>query len=391
MKKTVVVAQTLFLMLNFILSAYAQEIQVTAAVMEMEAKEGVSPGVVFMLSDYLRTQLVNTAKFTIVTRENMEQILKEQQFQMTGCTSQECLIQMGQLLGVRKIFTGTIGKIGSTYLINVKIIDVQSGQIEKAETEECAGCEEDSLLISLRNIASKIAGLSALEKVPQRIIKEEKTKKGYAVSFDTLLYQSSFTPPVQQKLRDAIGWYKACATWVPLGLIPYAYFVTPVGGLICGANGDGTLNETLKLSNVKTVEQLLEGSGFPGSAQFEIKEAIGWYKACEGWAVAGTVFEAMYWVGLVLQISSFQYNYAYYSYNSGLYVAGSILSGAGGWGMWIISPIGGWICGAQGDEHLKKALDAYNFNVSEDSNGSGFLPYFTLKVDQINLGFCQTF
>ena len=62
--------------------AYAQEQKTTAAVMDLEAKEGVSAGAASMLSDYLRTQLVNIDKYTIVTRENMEEILQEQQFQV---------------------------------------------------------------------------------------------------------------------------------------------------------------------------------------------------------------------------------------------------------------------------------------------------------------------
>ena len=110
----------IFQLLTFNLSA--QETKITAAVMDLEAKEGISAGVVSSITDYLRTQLVNTGKFDFVTRENMEQILKEQQFQLSGCTSQECIVQVGQLLGVRKMFTGSIGKVGDTYLVNLRII-----------------------------------------------------------------------------------------------------------------------------------------------------------------------------------------------------------------------------------------------------------------------------
>ena len=122
--------------------AFAQETKTTSAVMDLESQEGVSQGVSKIISDCLRTHLVNTGKFIIVTRENMEQILKEQQFQLSGCTSNECVVQVGQLLGVRKMFTGSIGKVGATYVINLKIIDMQSGKIERAETEQCAECKE---------------------------------------------------------------------------------------------------------------------------------------------------------------------------------------------------------------------------------------------------------
>jgi len=58
------------------------------------------------------------------------------------------------------MFSGSVGKIGQTYQVDLKIYDVESGQIEKAECEICQKCEVDALYISLRNIAYKISGLS---------------------------------------------------------------------------------------------------------------------------------------------------------------------------------------------------------------------------------------
>lgn len=144
------------LLIIFSFNCYSEEMKTTAAVMDLQAEEGVSASVSRMLSDYLRTLLVNTNEFTIVTRENMEQVLKEQAFQLSGCTSQECIVQVGQLLGVRKMFAGSIGKVGQTYQINLKVIDIESGKIEKAETELCPKCEEDNLYTSLQSIVRKI-------------------------------------------------------------------------------------------------------------------------------------------------------------------------------------------------------------------------------------------
>ena len=156
----------------FAVTACGQETKPSAAVMDLEPKEGISAGVVSSISDYLRTQLVNTGKIDIVTRENMDQILKEQKFQLSGCTSQECIIEAGKLMGVRKMFTGSIGKVGTTYIVNLKIINVESGKIEKAETEECASCAEEALLVSIRNIANKITGGQVQPEVSSEVEKE---------------------------------------------------------------------------------------------------------------------------------------------------------------------------------------------------------------------------
>ena len=97
--------------------AYAQGTKTTAAVMDLEAREGVSKNDAITLSNYLRSQLFKTQKFTIVTRENMEEILKEQKFQYEGCVSKECVVSAGKLLGARKMLFGSIGKLKNTYLI----------------------------------------------------------------------------------------------------------------------------------------------------------------------------------------------------------------------------------------------------------------------------------
>ena len=141
----------------------AKDEKVTAAVMELEAREGVSEGMAVALSDYLRTQLFSIRKYTIVTRENMESILKEQQFQYKDCTSRECVIEVGKLLSVRKMFAGTVGKMGNTHLITLRIIDVESGKVENSAEEQCGSCPEDALLSSVTNISYKIVGLAPPE------------------------------------------------------------------------------------------------------------------------------------------------------------------------------------------------------------------------------------
>jgi tetratricopeptide (TPR) repeat protein len=166
MKKTFL----LLLLMFFPLIAPAQDAKTTAAVMDLESGEGISKGTAMSLSDYLRTQLVNTSMYTIITRENMEEVLKEQQFQLSNCTSQECIVQVGKLLGARKMFAGSIGKVGTTYLITLRIIDVESGKIEKAETEKCTECAEDALIKSIKNIVEKIIESTSKEEQSENIL-----------------------------------------------------------------------------------------------------------------------------------------------------------------------------------------------------------------------------
>ncbi|OIN97590.1 hypothetical protein AUJ66_02585 [Candidatus Desantisbacteria bacterium CG1_02_38_46] len=198
----------------------AQEPKTTAAVIDLQAEEGVSQSVARMLSDYLRAQLFNTQKFIMVTRENMEQILKEQQFQLAGCTSEECIVQAGQLLGVRKMFTGFVGKVGTTYLITLKIIDVESGKIDRVETEECDKCEESALLISIKNITNKIIGAPAI------ITKKTEIPKGYAYetkwgihtcgAVGQIAYEAAIWPAILTSYYCWVPYWRINGGWSPI-------------------------------------------------------------------------------------------------------------------------------------------------------------------------------
>ncbi|MBI4669788.1 MAG: hypothetical protein HY747_11535 [Elusimicrobia bacterium] len=73
------------------------------AVMDFDSR-GLSDIETGAVTDFFRSALVNTNAFVVVDRGNMEKILTEQKFQQTGCTTEECAVQMGKILNVEKIF-----------------------------------------------------------------------------------------------------------------------------------------------------------------------------------------------------------------------------------------------------------------------------------------------
>lgn len=142
------------------------------AILDLEPID-VEGSMVKVLSDYLRTALAKTEKFTVVVREDMDVILKEQGFQLSGfCTQTECAVEIGQLLGAEKLFIGTLGKVGDTYSTTLKLFDVETGKMERSETELCKKCSKDELFISAENLARKMVGEPVIERP-----KKKKKKK----------------------------------------------------------------------------------------------------------------------------------------------------------------------------------------------------------------------
>lgn len=86
----------------------------------------------------------------------MNEILKEQGFQLTGCTSSECLVEAGQLLNVEQMLGGSVGKIGNTYTIEIRLIDILTGKILAMATEDIEGKIDDVLKIGISNAVFKL-------------------------------------------------------------------------------------------------------------------------------------------------------------------------------------------------------------------------------------------
>ncbi|MFP4522363.1 MAG: CsgG/HfaB family protein [Fibrobacterota bacterium] len=128
------------------------------AIIDMDAR-AVSENEALSITDELRTQVHKTRKFKVIERNRMQEILKEQGFQQSGaCTSNECMVEMGQLIGVEKIITGSIGKVGTLFILSVRLIDVGTGEIIKDVTEKHKGAVEDLVLTAVQSIAEKLAG-----------------------------------------------------------------------------------------------------------------------------------------------------------------------------------------------------------------------------------------
>ncbi len=91
---------------------------------------------------------------------------------MSGVTSTDQAAEIGRLLNVSKIMVGSVTKLGQTFVINTRIVDVQSGVVTLAEASECRGGEEQ-LPTAITELALKISYKVGLEGSIIRIQGEE--------------------------------------------------------------------------------------------------------------------------------------------------------------------------------------------------------------------------
>ena len=146
----------------FLLSAVlaqSNQAKPTAAVLDFEGS-GITNQEAQVLTERLGSELVNTNVMIMVERNQMSEIMGEQGFQQSGCTTAECAAEIGALLGVQKMITGSFGKIGNTFTIEARMFSVESGETEKSVSKTYKG-EVDGLLPQIQVVAWELVGLQA--------------------------------------------------------------------------------------------------------------------------------------------------------------------------------------------------------------------------------------
>ena len=113
----------------------------------------ISDGEVNALTDRLRAELFKTKHFKVIEREMMQEVLKEQGFQQSGCTTDECMVEIGRLIGVEKIIGGSISKVGDIYSVSARMVDVETGEIENTEVYDHSGKIGELLTNGMRMVA----------------------------------------------------------------------------------------------------------------------------------------------------------------------------------------------------------------------------------------------
>lgn len=152
MKKSVLL---LSLFVIFIPISAISEEKMKIAILDLKPV-GVSAKISGIISNMLRTDLINTGKYTVIERTQMKEILGEQGFQQTGCTDQECAIQIGKLMSARKILIGEVSSMKKEMIITVRIVDVELGVSDYAARENAP--DEKSLDSAIKRLSRKLTG-----------------------------------------------------------------------------------------------------------------------------------------------------------------------------------------------------------------------------------------
>jgi hypothetical protein len=127
------------------------------AVYDLETSEPLKV-VALILSESLREELIRLGSFALVNRENLVQVLKEIELQMTGLVDEKQAVKVGKGLAANQIVLGRYGALGNTAILQAKRIDVESQGTLAMGSLKCSQGREDELLAHMSDLARKLAG-----------------------------------------------------------------------------------------------------------------------------------------------------------------------------------------------------------------------------------------
>lgn len=129
------------------------------------AGHGIEKAAAVGLTNRLRDELFNTGIYDVMERQEMEALLREQGLQQTGiCNEENCMVQVGQVIGVRYMLGGAVSRIGDRFSVSARLIEVETSKITRAATADVKGDVDRVLKETMNDVARAISGLKPLRR-----------------------------------------------------------------------------------------------------------------------------------------------------------------------------------------------------------------------------------
>ncbi len=133
---------------------------ILVGVLDLDASN-LDPGEARVISDRLRYFINSQPIFQLIERAKMINIMEEVGFQLSGaCDTDECVVQVGKILGARKMIAGSIGRVGTIYTLQIRIVDIESSRVEHQAFKNVNGIE-DVLETATAIVAKELADILA--------------------------------------------------------------------------------------------------------------------------------------------------------------------------------------------------------------------------------------
>ena len=130
--------------------------QPAVAIVEFEAKN-CDQGIADAVGEILRTEIIDTGKFRVIERAQLERVIEEQSLQVSGLIDSSTAVEFGKLVGAEYVAVGSVTGLGGTFTVSVRYINVETAEAALGKTETVNN--EDELPEVCRRLAAELTGL----------------------------------------------------------------------------------------------------------------------------------------------------------------------------------------------------------------------------------------
>jgi TolB-like protein len=117
---------------------------------------GVEPTLTDNLSEVLINEVSALGRYQVIGKSDISAMLGfEAQKQLLSCEQDACVAEIGGALGVEKVVVGNVGKLDDVYLLNLKLIDMTSAQVQARASEEVEGKSKE-LIAAIHRAVDKL-------------------------------------------------------------------------------------------------------------------------------------------------------------------------------------------------------------------------------------------
>ncbi len=117
------------------------------AVLDAAVPNNIDQSVVIPVTEKIIERLVISGRYTVLDRANVDKVLKEREFQVSGMVSDAEITEAGKYLGADFVVVAKVQRVSDTYFLSAKMIAVKTGVIANQSSAENEG--KLSVLIKL--------------------------------------------------------------------------------------------------------------------------------------------------------------------------------------------------------------------------------------------------
>ena len=124
------------------------------AIWQMTPQTGVSSNWMPVLTETLYACAQKSHWFRLVTRDDMAKLLAEHKLQLSEvCDSSTRAAEFGRILNAQKMVIGSASRLGATYQVVLKLVDVETGEVDRVG-QASGGGNLDVLIRLIRQAAA---------------------------------------------------------------------------------------------------------------------------------------------------------------------------------------------------------------------------------------------